>query len=572
MLKQIIYEEHLHVKIEVLSIKEYPLHVHEDIQIICVLEGEIDLKLTFATYRLVKNQVHFIHSEDVHGITSVSEENLLLILSIDTAYFLQLYPNLRTQLFSTRIDEGLLLYHRQQLELKFYLFSILSEMISSKGNYKHRILEISKQLLNALYEYFRSFTIDTSTNTFAHNFSQDFIQLDRISRIVALIYNKYNEKLSFTKIAEDEHINRFYLSHIFQRFTGLNFRDFVCMVRVERSEISLLSTQCSITHIALDAGFSNASYYIQHFEKWFGLHPSKYRQAYQKKTLQFSSPAIISHELDVVKDVLWENLRFISASKEKSNHFIVPKIEIDLSALCFHKEALLKNIKISFDNPDIVASNTEEIHHVFLHLLEKVASSSLSLSIRIIEEWSKFPAQHKTEGDVFALLKRIVSGESDTPLCLPFLDTNHNANGILTKNGLKKNSFYLFKFLLDLDAEVFVSEKYICSKNNNTYRLLFWNSEKSLEKELHIHFQGISPQFKIKKQTIFLENNALKIWKYLGFSQLSSEEFTIINQMTAPKYDFTLSEKELPQTSHFFIPSNTISFITLEPFSQKVSS
>lgn len=566
MLETILYEENLHVKIEILSVKEYALHIHEDIQIICVLEGEIDLQLTFATYRLTKNQIHFIHSEDVHGIQSVTDQNLLLILSIDTQYYMQFYPNLNTQLFSTKIDEGRLLYHRQQLELKFYLFSILSEFISAKGGYKSRISSISKQLINALYKYFRSFTIDTSNNTFEHNFSQDFLQVNRVSHIVALIYNNYNEKLNFTEIAEQSNINRFYLSHIFQRFTGLNFREFVSMVRVERSELSLLNTGHSITHISLDSGFSNSSYYIAHFKRWFGSHPAEYRLRYQKKTINFQKPDFISHSLETAEKILRENLSFITESKEDINHFMIPKTEIQLKSICFSKESLLKHIKVSFYNPDFIYLNNQEINDVFLHLLTRVASSGLSLSVIITEGLPDFPKEKNPIEPIPTIINSVTKSNLNETVKLSLSDTALKNNGILEKNGLKKPIFYLLDFLLSLDENLFICEKYIVSVKDNIYKLLFWNIDQSLEKELKLDFQGLSPRFKIKKQTLFLENNAFNLWGDLNFSSLSLEEFDLVNQITAPKYELSLSENQAPFTTAFFIPQNSIAFITLYPF------
>ena len=48
MLREIEYEKDLPVKVQVLQIQQCPWHIHDDIQIIYVLEGEVELKLTYA--------------------------------------------------------------------------------------------------------------------------------------------------------------------------------------------------------------------------------------------------------------------------------------------------------------------------------------------------------------------------------------------------------------------------------------------------------------------------------------------------------------------------------------------
>ena len=65
MFQEINYEDELPVKVQVLEIEQIPWHTHNDIQLVYVLEGEIELKLTYARYRLSKNNIHIIHNEDV---------------------------------------------------------------------------------------------------------------------------------------------------------------------------------------------------------------------------------------------------------------------------------------------------------------------------------------------------------------------------------------------------------------------------------------------------------------------------------------------------------------------------
>ena len=92
-------------------------------------------------------------------------------------------------------------------------------------------------------------------------------QTDRISRIICYVYENYSSKISLAAIAAEENINTYYLSHLFQRFVGKSFRDFINMSRVEMSEYEILATDKAISKIALDTGFSNYSYYIDAFIK-----------------------------------------------------------------------------------------------------------------------------------------------------------------------------------------------------------------------------------------------------------------------------------------------------------------
>ena len=55
MLADIKYTDELPVDIQICKVEYHPIHHHGDIQIIYVLEGEVDLKLSFSTYKLKRS-------------------------------------------------------------------------------------------------------------------------------------------------------------------------------------------------------------------------------------------------------------------------------------------------------------------------------------------------------------------------------------------------------------------------------------------------------------------------------------------------------------------------------------
>ena len=271
MLEKIQYNEGLPLKVQVLEIQQYPWHMHEDIQIIYVMEGEIELKMTYTRYRLVKNNMHIIHSDDVHGFKSLSKNNLVVVLSFNMEYYSEYYPDLDTQVFTTKVSEDVATY-KKQLAMKTRIFSIISEFYGRGKGYKEQVMEVSLELIEALYQDFRGFTVNLEKRIFEHQVSHDMLQIDRISRVVSFVYQNYPYKLSLASIAEKENINNYYLSHLFQRLVGDSFRNFVSMVRVEMSEAELLTTETSIAQISQNVGFSNAKYYVENFKDWFGCH------------------------------------------------------------------------------------------------------------------------------------------------------------------------------------------------------------------------------------------------------------------------------------------------------------
>ncbi|MEG0391562.1 MAG: helix-turn-helix domain-containing protein, partial [Anaerovoracaceae bacterium] len=283
MLEPIIYKENLFVQGQLLEIKQYPLHYHKDIQLIYVLEGEIELKLAYAFYTLKPGDLHFIHSLDIHGIRSISKNNRILFLNINSAHYQQLFPNFDSQIFTIRVEQTA---HGEKIkeELTEVIVNISAELGDEQPSNKKVEVQTIK-LINLLYQNFRQFTINKTQGFFNHKTAHDENHLELICRIVALVYDNYPYKLSLTEIAKNEHINAYYLSHLFQHFAGESFRGFLSMVRVEMSERFLLDSTLSISQISSEVGFSNPKYYVDNFKVWFGCHPKEYRKRFSGQTL-----------------------------------------------------------------------------------------------------------------------------------------------------------------------------------------------------------------------------------------------------------------------------------------------
>ena len=72
-------------------------------------------------------------------------------------------------------------------------------------------------------------------------------------------------------------MNSAYLGHIFKKETGFFFNDYLNQCRINRSIVLLRNPNRKIKDIALDVGFTSASYYVKCFRECKGVSPTKYR-------------------------------------------------------------------------------------------------------------------------------------------------------------------------------------------------------------------------------------------------------------------------------------------------------
>ena len=73
------------------------------------------------------------------------------------------------------------------------------------------------------------------------------------------------------------------MATLLSREVGTSFVELLLSERINAAKKLLLTTDMSITDIALDTGFSDSSYFIKKFRRSTGITPYKYRIENLKK-------------------------------------------------------------------------------------------------------------------------------------------------------------------------------------------------------------------------------------------------------------------------------------------------
>ncbi len=87
----------------------------------------------------------------------------------------------------------------------------------------------------------------------------------------------YSHPLTLESVAAEVGLSPNYFSSLFRKTTGISFREQLCRIRIEESKRLLLSTDYSLTDIAVAMGFNDQSYYCKVFKRITGLTPGRYK-------------------------------------------------------------------------------------------------------------------------------------------------------------------------------------------------------------------------------------------------------------------------------------------------------
>lgn len=89
----------------------------------------------------------------------------------------------------------------------------------------------------------------------------------------------FKEPLTLEQLAEEAHMNKFYLSHAFKREYGVSPINYMISRRIEESKYLLAETDLSMSQIAQLLGFSSLSYFSQVFRRTQDISPMEFRQS-----------------------------------------------------------------------------------------------------------------------------------------------------------------------------------------------------------------------------------------------------------------------------------------------------
>lgn len=89
----------------------------------------------------------------------------------------------------------------------------------------------------------------------------------------------FKEALTLEQLAEEGHMNKYYLSHAFKREYGISPINYMISKRIEESKYLLAETDLSLSQIAQLLGFSSLSYFSQVFRRSQEVSPKEYRNS-----------------------------------------------------------------------------------------------------------------------------------------------------------------------------------------------------------------------------------------------------------------------------------------------------
>jgi YesN/AraC family two-component response regulator len=103
-------------------------------------------------------------------------------------------------------------------------------------------------------------------------------EVSAIKEAVSYISQHFRQEISLTSIAQHVHLNAQYLSRSFKKQMGVSYIDYMNSLRIHYAKEMLRKTDLPIYRIAVEAGFTDTTYFSRVFVKYENQSPTTYRK------------------------------------------------------------------------------------------------------------------------------------------------------------------------------------------------------------------------------------------------------------------------------------------------------
>ena len=255
-------------------------HVHSAIEILHIIKGSFHVITDSADVVAGEGSTVLIRSNTVHRIIPLSSgESFYYVLKVKPSLIIDFSSGDNRGVYLLKLALGTsdsrVLWDEEDSERLGISYSITRIAREQEGCTFGHDIAIRTSAAEILLALLRSSGYVPGCDDI-EGMTDDTIR--RIYDVTVYINSHYSEDLTAAGCAARAFMSNGHFSRCFTRVTGKSFKDYLNSVRVNIAERELLTTDKSVTDIALDCGFNNVSYFISVYKRLKGRTPNDHRK------------------------------------------------------------------------------------------------------------------------------------------------------------------------------------------------------------------------------------------------------------------------------------------------------
>jgi AraC-like DNA-binding protein len=239
---------------------EFAAHLHGHIELVYMLEGKTSTIVDGAKATLSAGDVFVTFPNQIHQYQKIDDEKyLLFIISPESLMDIN-------DIFQNYVPESAIVKNAARNEKLLPLLQVAFDVSNTDSTYKEII--IKGYLLAFFGELFPMMNL-MPVKTFSMN---------TIKNILNYCSLNYKNELSLDILANDLHISKYHISHLFNEKLHMSFNKYINGLRISEACKYLLNEDYSVTDIAFLVGFNCPRTFNRAFFEQVGMTPRDYKK------------------------------------------------------------------------------------------------------------------------------------------------------------------------------------------------------------------------------------------------------------------------------------------------------
>ncbi len=315
--------------------KEQGMHLHQDIEILYVLDGSMEIEYEDETYCLGTDQFMLINANVRHGYRAVpdllqgmdgskNDEILLGSLFIDNKLLTEMFGGEQQFFWCNSAQEQSESYEK----MRYFIRQVFNYNQTTEGQGIALKNSVYYQLV---YLITTDFIVKKGMSKYE---SLRGIRDERMNEILSFLMLNYREPVTLKELADRLYLSHTYLSKYIKNNFGMSFLKLLNNIRLDHAVGDLLYTDKTILKVAMDNGFPNQAGLNHAFRESYHTTPAEYREQMAQK-LDRGEKEDSSQVREKVEQYLASNLVRTSEAADS----IVQEMEVDIT----RKEPIKRN-------------------------------------------------------------------------------------------------------------------------------------------------------------------------------------------------------------------------------------
>jgi len=248
----------------------FPLHWHDRLELLRILEGRLELNCTDNHTTLLPGDVALISPKMLHSGTAGDEGVMYDVITFDPSVLINGTDPVAQ--YITPLCEGKYIFEPlvQNQQITQRLDSIVAAHLET-NNHPLQVIGELYDLIGLLYK--NCVIRDINALPTQKGFDQ----------AVSYINDHYTEDISSASLSEMFGYDESYFCRKFKKQTGLTVMKYIQILRIEKARKLLTETNLPIQTISRQCGFSDTAYFTNRFKSICHMTPTQLRETAQYK-------------------------------------------------------------------------------------------------------------------------------------------------------------------------------------------------------------------------------------------------------------------------------------------------